>query len=76
MDQGPAMYTVPKVINFPRYNTKCSGENEILRGIFRVLYRFSQHFVLYLGNLNYFFDSVAIAHKIDLPNVLFLLVTL
>ena len=22
------------------YNTKCSGENEILRGIFRVLFRF------------------------------------
>ena len=23
--------TAPKVINFPRYNTKCSGENEILQ---------------------------------------------
>ena len=29
-------YTVPNVINFPKYNTKSSGENEILRGIFRV----------------------------------------
>ena len=25
-------YTVPKEIDFPRYNTKCSGENKILRG--------------------------------------------
>ena len=24
------LYTVPKVIDFPRYRTKCSGENEIL----------------------------------------------
>ena len=32
-------YTVPKVINFPRYNTKCSGENEILIGIFLVISR-------------------------------------
>ena len=35
----------------------CSGENEILRGIFRVVSRFPLHFVLYLGNL-IFFDSV------------------
>ena len=26
----------PKVIDFPRYNMKCSGENVILRGIFHV----------------------------------------
>ena len=32
--------TVPKVIDFPIYNTKCSGENEILRGIFGVVFRF------------------------------------
>ena len=34
------LYTVPKEIDFPRYSTKCSGENEILRGIFRVAPRF------------------------------------
>ena len=27
-------------------------------GIFRVKYRFPQHFVLYLGNLNYFLNIV------------------
>ena len=37
---------VPKVIDFPRYNTKCSGKNEILRGIFHVVFRFPLHFVL------------------------------
>ena len=42
-----ATCTVPKVIDFPRYeyNTKCSGENEILRGIFRVVSRFPLHFM-------------------------------
>ena len=40
-------YTVPKVIDFPRYNTECSGENEILRGIFRVVSRFPLHLVLF-----------------------------
>ena len=29
--------TVPKIIDFPRYNMKCSGENMILRGIVHVL---------------------------------------
>ena len=28
---------VPKEINFPRYNMKCSAENVILRGIFHVM---------------------------------------
>ena len=32
------VYTVPKVIDFSRYNTKCSSENEILSGIFRVVH--------------------------------------
>ena len=32
------MDTVPKVIDFPRYNKKCSWENVILRGIFQVLF--------------------------------------
>ena len=50
--------TVPKVIDFPIYKTKSSGENEILCGILRVVSRFSLHFVLYLGNLSYFSDSV------------------
>ena len=45
--------TVPKVIDFPTYNTKYSGENEILLGIVRVV----SHFVLYLGNVDYFLDS-------------------
>ena len=50
--------TVPKVIDFPRHNTKCSGENEIPRGIVRVVFRFSLHFMLYLEKLDYFLDSV------------------
>ena len=50
-------YTVPKVIHFPRYNTKCSGENKILKGIFCVASRFPLHFVLYLENFDYFLDS-------------------
>ena len=58
-------YTVLKVIDFPRNNTKCSGENEILRGIFRVQncslsFSSTVHFVLYLGNLDYVLDSVEI----------------
>ena len=50
--------TVPKLIDFPRYNMKCSGENAILRGIFHVVSCFPLHFMLYLGNLDYFSDSV------------------
>ena len=50
--------TVPKVIDFPRYNTKCRGENEILRGIFHIVSRFPLYFVLYIGNLNYFLDNM------------------
>ena len=49
-------YTVPKEIDFPRYYMKCCVENEILRGIFRVVSRFPLHFVFYLENLDYFFD--------------------
>ena len=44
----------------PRYNTKCSGENEIRRGIFRLVSCFPLHFVLYLGNFDNFLDSVSI----------------
>ena len=36
-------YTVPKVIDFPRYNMKCSEENVILRGIFHVVSGFPLH---------------------------------
>ena len=43
------IYTVRKVIDFPRYNTKCIGDNEILRGIFHVVYCFPLHFVLYIS---------------------------
>ena len=35
------MYTVRKVINFPRYNMKCSGENVILHGIVHVVSGFT-----------------------------------
>ena len=55
-------YTVPKVIDCPWYNMKCSGENEILRGIYHVhctvVSRFPLHFVLYRENLDYCFDIV------------------
>ena len=47
-------YTVPKIIDFPQYNMKFSGGNEILRGIFR----FPLHFMLYHGNLEYFLESI------------------
>ena len=59
MQATEAMHTVPKVpvIDFPRYNMKCSGENEILRGIFHVVSGFPLHFMLYRGNLDYFLDS-------------------
>ena len=56
----PRQCTVPKIIDFPRYNTKCSWEKEILRGIFGVAFRFPLHFVLYLGNVDYFLDSVCV----------------
>ena len=35
-----SLYTVLKVIEFPRYNMKCSGENDILHGVFCVVSRF------------------------------------
>ena len=33
--------------SFPRFNTKCSRENELLCGIFWVVFRLPLHFVLY-----------------------------
>ena len=52
------LYTVPKVIDFPRYNMKCSGVNQILRGIFHGVSRFPLHFMLYRANVEYFSNSV------------------
>ena len=45
--------TVPKVIDVPRYNIKCSGENVILRGIFHVVPRFPLRFMLYRKKFSY-----------------------
>ena len=50
-------YTVPKEIDFPRYNMKCSRGNVILRGIFHVVSCFQLHVRLYCGNLDYFLDN-------------------
>ena len=47
-----SVYTVQKVIDFPRYNAQCSGENDILRGIFHAVSLFPLHFVLYRGNFD------------------------
>ena len=47
-------HTVPKVIDFPRYNMKCSGDNVILRGIVHVVSGFPLHFMFYRGNLDCF----------------------
>ena len=52
MQATEAMHTVPKVIDFPRYNMKCRGENVILRGMLHVVSRFPLHFMLYRGNLD------------------------
>ena len=38
-----SIYTVPKLIDFQRYNTKGSEEDEILRRIFYVVSRFPLH---------------------------------
>ena len=45
-------YTLPKVIDFPRYNMKCSGENVIQSGIFHLVSGFPLHFMLYCRNLD------------------------
>ena len=39
---------------------KCSGENQILRGIFHEVSRFPLHFISYRGNFDYFLDSVVL----------------
>ena len=50
-------HTVLKVIDFPRYNMKFSGENVILRGIVYVVSRFPLHFMFYRRNLDHFSKS-------------------
>ena len=46
--KGPtSLYTVTKVIDFPRYNMKCSRGNVILRRIFQVVSGFPLLFMLY-----------------------------
>ena len=54
------MYTVPKEIDFPQFNMKCSGENVILCGIFHVCRMMFSilHFMFYRGNLDYFSEGV------------------
>ena len=52
------VYTVPKIIDFPRYNMKCSGENVILRGIVHVASGFPLHFMFYRGKLDCFSNRV------------------
>ena len=51
-------FTVPKEIDFPRYNMKCSGENVILCGIFHAVSCFPLHFMLYRGNFNCFSNRI------------------
>ena len=53
-------HTVPKVIDFPRYNMKCSGENVILHGIFHVVSSFPLLFMLYRGYLDCLSNSVSL----------------
>ena len=51
--------TVPKVIDFPRYNMICSGENVILLGIVHVVSGFPVHFMFYRRSLDCFSNSVS-----------------
>ena len=57
--------TVPKVIDFPRYNMKCSGENVILREIVHVVPGFPlQYISCYIAEIWIAFLTVPIsAHK-------------
>ena len=54
---GFSNYTVPKKFDFPRYNMKCSGENEILGGIVHIVLCVPLHFMFYRVNLDYYSDS-------------------
>ena len=51
---GFSNYTVPKKFDFPRYNMKCSGENEILGGIVHIVLCVPLHFMFYRVNLDYY----------------------
>ena len=51
------LYTVPKLIDFPQFNMKCSQGNVMLRGIFRAVSGFPLYFMLYRGN----FDCISIS---------------
>ena len=65
---GVGLYTVPKVIDFPQYNMKCSGENVILRGIVHVVSGSPLHFMFYRRNLDCFSNRVGLPRS----SVLFL----
>ena len=69
------LYTVTKVIDFPQYNMKCSGENVILRGIFHVVSCFLLHFMLlYIAEIWITFRTVYNSCDIlaQCPSVIFL----
>ena len=53
-----AWCTVPKVIDFPRYNMKCSRESVILRGIFHVVSRFLSILLCYIAEILNTFGTV------------------
>ena len=53
-----AVYTVPKEIDFPRYNMKFSRGNVILGRIFHLVSCFPLHLMLYRGNVDWFSNSV------------------
>ena len=55
--RGPS-YTVPKEIDFPRYNMKFSGGNVILPVIFHAVSCFPLHFMLYRGHFDCFSNRV------------------
>ena len=50
--------TVPKEINFPQYNMKCSGKNVILRGIFHVVHIMFSMFSCYIAEIGIIFRTV------------------
>ena len=55
---GGGGYTVPKVIDFQRYNMKCSGGNVVQRGKVHVVSGFPLHFMFYRGNFDCFSNRV------------------
>ena len=59
-------YTVPKEIDFPRYNMKCSRENVILRGIFHVVYHVFIYISCYIVEIWIAFLTVYSVHCTNL----------